>query len=1002
MQKIFTYLKLCFVLLCVSITLSNAQNGSIAGKVTDINKQPVPGVNVVIESTTKGASSDINGMYNIKDVAPGKYTIVATFIGFNTLKKEVVVNANAVTTVNLTMTENTVMLNEIVAVGYGTTKKKDLTGSVTSLSTKDFNVATVSSPEQLIQGRVAGVQIISNSGAPGAGSRIRIRGGTSLNASNDPLIVIDGVPVDNNTLSGASSTLALINPDDIENMTVLKDASAAAIYGSRAANGVILITTKKGYGKKFGVSYNTTNSLSTIVGYVPVFDGDQFRALVNKGGTAAQIKLLGDANTNWQKEIYRTAFTTDHNISFGGGFAKVPYRVTLGYLGQEGVLKTSKMDRYALGFNMQPSLLKDKLKINLNFRYVMSKNEFANVGAIGSAVAFDPTQPVNSDTTSLGGYFEWTDAAGTPNPLAPRNPVSLILLRDDLSNVNRTIGNVQLDYSIPMVSGLRTVLNLGTDIQHGDGTVFVPKEAGASYNKNPRLSGSWSEYDQDKSNELLEFYVNYNKEFAKIKSRFDAVVGYSYQIWLTETPAFPRYNADRDTIVAKAGLPAKTDNVLLSYYGRLNYTFNQKYLLTATLRQDASSRFSKDVRNGYFPSAALAWRIIDEPFMKNAKVFSDFKLRLGYGITGQQDGIADYGYIPNYSGSNATAYYVFGGDTVPLLRPDGYDANLKWEQTATTNFGLDYGFFNGRIYGSIDIYKKVTSDLLATIPAPAGSNLTNNILTNVGSIENKGFEFSANFVPYDSKKFFWETGFNFSINKNTITKLSKVQNPKDQGIFSGGIAGGTGNTIQINSVGYQVFDFYCLQQLYDNNGNPIVPTGDAVKDTLAFADLNNDGKITGDDRYRYKNPEPKLYAGFYTRFGYKNWDLGFFLRGSFGNYVYNNVQSQRGVFDQIGSNYLSNLTTDYENTLFQKTKDYVYFSDYYVKKASFIRCDNLNLGYNFKNVYKDKISLRASFIIQNVFVITKYDGLDPELAGGIDNNIYPRPRVYSINLNARF
>lgn len=1001
MKKTFTSvpLFLIFLSLCLGAFSASAQNGSVSGKVIDEKSQPVSYATVQLKGTAFGANTDDDGAFTISNVPAGAYSLEISYVGYANYEQSITVTAGSVATANVQLKTDYLSLNEVVVVGYGTKQVKDLTGSVTSVSAKDFDKGNVSSPEQLITGKVAGIQVTTAGGAPGSSSRIRVRGGSSLNASNDPLIVIDGVPVDNNGIDGSSNALSLINPNDIENITILKDASAAAIYGSRAANGVIIVTTKKGAeGDKLGVEYSSNTSLSTVTNYVPVFTADELRALINETGSDKQKSLLGTNTTDWQREIYRAPVSSDQNIAFTGGIKNLPYRLSFGYLNSQGILLRSQLERTSVGLNMTPSFLDDHLKVSLNSKFSYENNFFTDQGAIGAAVTFDPTQPIYADNI-YGGYFEWLDAAGKPNTLAPKNPLGLIYQKDDRSNVYRFIGNVAFDYKMHFLPDLRANLNLGGDFTRSNGTVFIPANAASNFNRH----GVDKQYDQGKNNKLLEFYLNYLKDISSIHSKIDVTAGYSYQDWVRASPwepfvdstgeefGYPDVNALGDTIT-QPGVPFKTQNTLISFYGRLNYTFFDRYLLTATLRDDGSSRFSPDNRWGLFPSVALAWRISDEAFLKNASAISNLKLRLGYGVTGQQDlppTLSDYPYIANYQQGDPSAQYQFGDQYYGVLRPDGYDVNIKWEQTTTYNAGLDFGFANGRISGTIDVYDKKTTDLLAVIPVPAGTNFTNNILTNVGDLENKGVEATLNLVPFDTKDFRWEIGGNVTYNHNEITKLTKIPDTSSVGILVGNIDGGVGNTIQIQSVGYATNTFYVYQQKYDENGKPIEG---------AYEDLNGDGKITIDDRYHYKNPEPDVFAGLYSNFNYKEWSAGFAFRGSFGNYMYNNVNSQLANYSNVdgSKNYLNNLTEDYNNTLFVKPQ---YFSDYYIQEASFIRMDNINIGYNFRNINKGGTSLRVSGIVQNVFVISKYSGLDPEIAGGIDKNIYPRPRIFSINLS---
>lgn len=985
---------LALVVLSLLTSAAFAQKAGISGVVRDDKKQGLAGATVLLEPGKKGTITDLDGNYQFQGLSAGQYTLTISYVGFQKQTKVVSLKEGENLKLTIEMASST-QLNEMVVIGYGTQKKSDLTGSVATISSKDFVQGNIQTADQLIQGKVAGVQITSNGGAPGAGSRIRIRGGSSLNASNDPLIVIDGVPIDNGGIGGSANPLNLINPNDIENITILKDASAAAIYGNRASNGVIIITTKKGAAgsSKLQVNVNTVNSVSQLPGKVDVLTGDELRKLIAEKGNSNMQRLVGTANTDWQEEIYRLAMSTDNNISFSGGIKNLPYRASIGYLKQDGILKRSTMDRLSGALNLNPTFFKNHLKVDMNLRSAMTQNFFADQGAIGSAVTFDPTQPVNSDTTAYGGYFEWLDpTTRRPNVLAPRNPVSLLNSRSDQSTVYRTIGNVQLDYKLHFLPELRLNLNLGMDEARGNGTIVVDSNSAAGFFQR----GTNNQYNNYKRNQVIDFYGNYVKELPGLKSKIDLTAGYSWQDWYTSVPAFPNLNQRGDTIT-RAGLPFKTQNTLVSFYGRLNYTLNEKYLLTVTVRQDGSSRFSPDTRWGLFPSAALAWRLKEEGIFRNMTTLSNLKLRVGYGVTGQQDIGSDFPYLARYTFGDPAAQYQFGNNFYTVIRPDGYDANLRWEQTATSNIALDFGFWNGRLNGSVDFYIKNTSDLLAVIPIPAGSNFTNQILTNVGSIRNQGVEFTLNAMPIAKKDMSWEVGFNMTYNVNEITQLSRVGKP-EPGILVGGIAGGVGNTIQIQSVGYQTQSFFVMKQKYDESGKPLEGQ---------FEDLNGDGRITADDRYRTNFPDARIFLGFNTTFTYKKWSLGTVLRANLGNYVYNNVRSNLGTLNAVNPNgqFNQNIHRGYFDTEFtgRTTNENLRFlSDLYLEDASFLRMDNLNLGYNFGKVLKGKVGLTANFLIQNVFVATKYTGLDPEVAGGIDNNFYPRPRIYSLALNFNF
>ncbi len=995
MKKGYQAILLTWMFVLLSGMNLQAQNAKLQGTVSNNQGETLIGATVLFQGTARGSVTNVDGQYLIDAIEPGTYKIVYSFLG-NTSKIETVTfTAGQPLTKDIVLESDAMMLKEAVVVGYGTSKKEDLTGSTVVVTSKDFGKGNITTPEQLVSGKVSGIQITSNDGAPGSGSSIRIRGGTSINASNDPLIVIDGVPLDNGTISGAGNPLSLINPQDIESFVILKDASAAAIYGSRGANGVILITTKRGKAgsKDVIVNLQTSYSISEIVQYANVLSADEYRDVINQYGTNTQINRLGTESTDWQKEIYQRGTILENNLSFSGGLQNLPYRVSIGYKSEEGILKRSKLDRTSLGMNFNPSLFDDKLKIEINTKFAYTKNFFPDRGAIGGAVSFDPTKPVFRDDlfvvggeeTTYGGYYEWTNTAGALNNLAGKNPVGLLNQRDDESRVNRFIGNIKLDYEIPLIEALHAVLNLGTDAASSNGFVQVPAEAASQFAQ----KGQNTVYEQKKENKLLEFYLNYNKDLETFESNLDLTGGYSYQRWNNFSPAQPSVNALNDTITP-AGIPALSENALISFYGRLKYDMFGKYLITATIRNDGSSRFSPDNRWGLFPSVAVAWRISEENIFKDSDVLSYLKMRAGYGITGQQDIFNDYPYIANYNTSSSTAQYQFGGNFYTLLRPDGYDSNIKWEETTSINGGLDFGFVNDRIFGSIDVYKKETNDLLAVVDVVAGTNFTNEILTNVGSMENTGIELELSFVPVDTKNVDFTFGVNVTSNQNKVTKLSKVANPDSPGILVGGISGGIGNNVQIHSVGHPVFSFFVYEQVYDDNGKPV--QGE-------FVDRNGDDIINEKDRYIYEKPSPDLFAGFYTNFRYKKWSTGFNIRAEFDRYIYNNVNSNRGNFQSVGTSSLSNLNQNFLETEFLNTSVKQYLSDYYVEKANFFRMDYLNLSYNFGKLLKNTLDITLGVNVNNVFVISDYSGIDPEVVGGIDNNIFPRPRVYSLSLN---
>ncbi|WP_421795709.1 SusC/RagA family TonB-linked outer membrane protein [Haliscomenobacter sp.] len=952
---------------------------TVNGTITSEDQQPLIGATVLVKGTTTGAVTDLDGKFTLQ-VPDQNAVLVIGYTGF----AEQQITVGTQTQLNIVLKVDIQRLNELVVVGYGSQKKRDVTGSVTNISEKDFIKGNIATPEQLVNGKIAGVQITSNGGAPGAGSRIRIRGGSSLNANNDPLIVIDGVPLDNTGVSGAANPLSFINPNDIENFTILKDASAAAIYGSRASNGVILITTKKGKaGDKMRINFSSVLSSSAKSGVIDVLSADEFRAIVNERGTAAQKALLGESSTNWQDQIYQTAFSHDNNLSLTGSLKDLPYRASVGFMDQNGILKTSNMNRLSGSIGINPSFFDKHLKVDVNLKGTSINNRFANQGAIGSAVVFDPTQPIQSGSNTLGGYFEFLDpATKNPNTLAPRNPLALLNQRSDESTVGRIIGNVVLDYKFHFLPELRANLNVGLDRSNSEGNINVPAGVGQFFSR----GGQVANYTQNKNNKTFEFYLNYVREFGA--NRVDLMGGYSYQDFIRESTDLDK-NQQGEVF---NDVFFKTQNTLVSFYTRLNYALKERYLLTFTLRRDGSSRFSPDTRWGTFPSAAFAWKINEEGFMKGNEWFSNLKLRLGYGVTGQQDVGSDYPYLSRYTPSEPTAQYQFGNDFYATLRPEGYDANIKWEQTETLNAGIDWAIRNGRVSGAIDVYSRKTKDLLSVIPVPAGSNLTNQILTNVGNIENSGVEFTLNTRLIEKENLSWDFGFNLTFNQNEVTNLTKVPNPNYQGVQVGGISGGVGNTVQIHTVGYPTFSYFLNQQVYNEEGKPVEGL---------YADLNGDGLVNLDDRYRFKQADPRLFLGINSQVNYKDFSLSFVLRGNFDNYVYNNVLSNNATFRGLTgtNNFLLNLSPNVLQTGFANNQ---YFSDYYVENGSFLRLDNLTLGYNLKGLLGGTSNTQISLIGQNLFTITKYSGLDPEVAGGIDNNIYPRPRILSFGLNVSF
>ena len=1016
MQKQTTTSFFAFLMFFGMSVVAIAQTG-IRGTITDAAGVPLFNASVLVEGQGKGAVSNEKGFYEITGLKAGTYNVIYKFMGFNPQSDQVTVVANQMATNDFQFASRTQDVGDVVVIGYGTQRTKDLTGSATIINEKNFVQGSLASPEQLVMGKVAGLKVTSNDGAPGSGSTLRLRGGTSINASNDPLIVVDGVPLDNGGIAGAANPLSLINPNDIASFVVLKDASATAIYGSRAANGVILITTKRGSASNdVRVVLDSKTSVSTIAKYFDVLSADSLRNLVNANGTTAQKALLGDSSTDWQKQVFRSAVVTDNNVSITGGIKNFPYRLSIGNRMDNGILKRDQFARTTVSLNMNPSLLDKTLQIEANMKYVQTGSFFANRGALGAAF-FDPTQPIYSGNEAYGGYFEWIDN-NKPNVLSGRNPLGLIEQSTDQSKVNRAIANAKLSYHLPSLPSLKATVNVGGDFSEGTGFTITPASSAAGY----YTQGRYTNYRTTKTNKLFESYLSYNSGAKWEKQTLEMVAGYSYQDWDTYSPNNPALNEAQDSIVeAAAAFPFYTRNVLMSYYGRAIYNYAGQYVVNVSVRRDGSSRFSPETRWGVFPAASAAWLISEEDFLKKSKVINMLKIRAGWGITGQQDGIGDYAYIGNYFQGATTAQYAFGGQYYQVLRPAGFDAGLRWETTTSYNLGLDFGFKNDRFSGSVDVYQKDTRDLLATVPVPAGTNFTNEILTNVGAMQNRGIEVSLNTGLIAKKDMRLDWSINGTYNVNTVIKLSQVLDTTSPGVLIGGIGGGIGNTIQAHQIGYPTFSFFVLEQQYDSQGRVIevgslaeidmngdgqVTAADKWKDTNAFVDRNGDGIINVKDRYYSGQAAPLMFFGTALNFQYKKWYAGFSARAELGATIYNNIHSNSAVFQTIDGTkkYLNNISSLYYQDEVQRVTASQLMSDHYLEKANFLRMDFINVGYNFGKLgfAKEKVGLNASFVVQNAFVVTKYSGQDPEIGGGIDNNFYPRPRVYSVNLTFDF
>jgi iron complex outermembrane receptor protein len=982
MGQIYSKLKVVILLLMfVGIsTVTFAQLVNVTGTVVDATDgSPLPGVTVLQKGTNNGTTTNMDGQYSLS-VDMGQ-TLVFSFVGY--ANQEQLVEG---TTINVQLTEQSELLSEFVVIGYGVQKKSDATGSVTAISSDDFNKGAITSAQDLLVGKAAGVVITAPSGAPGSGSSIRIRGGSSLNASNDPLIIIDGVPIDNNNVSGSSNFLNFVNPNDIESFNILKDASATAIYGSRASNGVIIITTKKAkVGSPLVINFDTKTSIASAVEFVDVYSGDEMRSFAFNNPDLYSVdsyNALWNENTNWQEELFQTSISTDNNLSLSGAYKNLPYRVSMGYTDETGIMKNTDMQRLTGSVNLNPTFLDGDLKVNINAKGMLTDNNFGDSGALGSAIEMDPTKPIDDYTyfNESAGYFQWGNYGanlGTPNP------VEQLMAADNKSQVKRMISNIQFDYKVPFITGLRANLNLASDVSSSEGHNNRPVTSPS--NLTSPYWGKLSAYSSENRNTLLDFYFSYKKDLESLNSKIDATAGYSWQHFEREGDSWINGYIDDEHPLQQNSSSYVTENYLVSFFGRINYSLADKYLVTFTVRNDGSSRFSEDNQWGLFPSAAFAWKIKEESFLKDLDAVSSMKLRLGWGITGQQDVFNDYPAQATYITSSPGSYYMIDGQFMPTLRPSAYDPNIKWEETTTQNIGLDFGFLNDRITGSIDVYKRITDDLLNTVTIPTGSNFSNTLLTNVGSLENKGAELFLNMVPISKQDMSLNIGFNVSYNVNEITKLLLNDDPNYIGILYGSAFTGTN---QVTRVGYPAYSFFLNQQVYDAAGNPIEGL---------YTDLSGDGGVvSGDnaDKYIYHNPVADVLFGLSAHFNYKDFDFSASSRTSIGNYVYNAVAAGSS-FDQMNQiGYWRNMPTYLSETNFIKRQ---FTSDYFVSNASFFKLDNLSIGYTPSN-FKGKMKPRISFSVQNVLTITNYEGIDPEVSGGIDNNFYPRPRTFMIGI----
>ena len=946
---------------------------SINGIVTDeISSSPIAGVNVLVKGSNTGTATDFDGNYSI-NLKKGDI-LSFSYVGYKTQQ----VTLGDQTSLNIVLTEDTSSLDEIVVIGYGSVKKEDLTGAADLVTSEDFNQGPVLSPQQLIVGKIAGVSVTSSSGSPGDGQSIRIRGLGSLSLTNSPLIVLDGLPLNDGGVGGSRNPLNMVSPNDIESMVILKDASATAIYGSRGANGVILITTKKGRDSGFKFNYNSSLTTYSAENQVDVLTASEFTELITSGGNADAIAALGSANTNWQDQIYNRATGTENSLSVVGNAYGIPMRASVSLGDHEGILMGDNFKRTNASLSLRPNLLNDKLKIELNTRLMNTENRFANRGAIGSALRFDPTKPVFNGS-QYGGYFSWIDSA-TGNQAAigaPTNPLALLNMIDDVSEVDRIVSNLKLDYDLNFIKGLTATINVGIDQSKSVGSTATSELIPTS---DPTWNGSLSRYEQEATNNLFDAYLTYNTSF-KENHNLNFVLGHSYQSF-----EFDNYSFDSEAQEDGNDFEFidKSKNVLLSYFGRLNYDFDGKYLLTATLRADASSKLNPNDRWGYFPSLAAAWNIHNEEFFKG-NIFNSLKLRVGYGEVGNVNGLGDYKFLTRYTGSTSTAYYQFGNSFYQTYRPEPINPDLRWEIGETLNIGVDYSMFNDKLNGSINVYNKTTKDLIAYTLVDPFTNFGNRIDANIGDMQNRGIELSFNIPIIKTDEFEYTLDANIAFNDNVVTRLPDQQ-------FIGGISGGVGNNIQTHVEGESPYSFLVYQQVYNNNGAPIEGV---------YVDRNGDDIINDDDRYIKEDPFADIIMGFTETIKWKSWDLTATARASLGNYAYNNVSSN-SVLNQTWNTFeiLNNIHSDYLSTGFENLTENSLLSDHYIQEASFFKIDNITLGYTIPD-FLGESNLRIYGSLQNVATFTNYDGIDPEIYGGIDNNFYPRPRtgVFGINID---
>lgn len=982
---------------------AKAQTGNVAGRIVDdVTREPIAGAQVAIAET--GGLTDDNGRFSITGVPAGVHVLRVTMIGYAEATRTITVLAGQTSVLELSLGTQAVELGELVVIGYGTQNTNDVASSIEQVDPEEFNTGRVVSAEQLIQGKVAGVTIV-DSGEPGGGIAVRFRGGTSISSSNDPLYVVDGVPIPvGGGLSSGRNPLNFLNPNDIENITILKDASATAIYGSRGANGVVLIETRGGSGAGLQgsqLSYSGNISSSTVAQNPDMLSAAQFRAAVEGWGGRADT-LLGSVNTDWFEETQRTGIGHDHNVALEGGSEDVNYRLSVGYLNQEGIIRNSETERATVSINYGQNFFEDLVRFTANVKGSLTNDVFQNGGAIGGAALFNPTVPVRTESDAFGGYFEFANS-----DLGPVNPVAELLLHVDEGRTYRSVGDIEAEVSIPWVTGLKGTVRLGYDIADASRDVFRPRVL-FSETRNDSLAGYTSHSNNSERTRLFDTYLTYGTRLSTLGD-IDFMAGYSYEDWEGRYPFFEARGLSTD-VLGTNSVPAPVfertfmgadASRLVSFFGRTNVNLFDRYLFTFSLRRDGSSKFGPEEDYGTFPAVAFAWRVSDESFMDGMSFLNSLKFRASWGVNGNQS-IGSNLQFPTYLVGEPTAQYQFGDIFVPTIRPSAYDLGIKWEETTSWNVGFDWSILSDRFSGAIDYYVKDTDDLLFFAPVPAGTNLSNFVTTNIGAIKNSGIELSLDaqlFGSEDPGAFWWRAGFTAARNDGEVVRIF---GDEETTILTGGIAGGVGNFIQVLRPGLDPFAFYVYEHRREG-GLPVYEDTDGdgtIEDIELYIDQDDNGVINQDDRRPFHSPNPDWVLGHTSRMGWGAFDASFTLRAHLGNYVYNNVASNYGHYRAL--RYVdvpNNLHSSVLETGFESEQ---YFSDYYVEDASFLRMDNLTLGYTL-DPFQSGQQVRLFGTVQNVFTMTEYRGVDPLAGiGGIDNNLYPRSRTFVAGANMTF